>query len=170
MPEHVIDLMAVVPGMTLVDLGAGTGFFSKPLSEAAGPQGRVLALDPEENLVAFMNERAAREGLSNVEARVIPHDDPQLEDGSVDRILIVNTWHHISDRAEYSTKLLRALKAGGQIFIVDFEMDSPSGPPRQHRLEPEEILQDLRGGGLEARQMGDELPRQYVIVGSKGEG
>ncbi|MEM7585108.1 MAG: class I SAM-dependent methyltransferase, partial [Acidobacteriota bacterium] len=166
-PDEVVALLAIEPGMSVVDLGAGTGFFLKHLSQAAGADGVVQALDPEVEMVRYMSQRAEREGLANVEARQIPFDDPELAEGSVDRILIVNTWHHIEEREAYSQKLYDALEPGGRVFIVDFTRDSPSGPPVAARLLPDQVIAELTAGGLEARVVEETLPRQYVVVGRR---
>ncbi len=60
-PDHVVALMAIRPGMTVVDLGAGTGFFEPPLAAAVGAEGKVLALDVEPNMVEHL-KRASRRG------------------------------------------------------------------------------------------------------------
>ncbi len=166
-PEEIVELLGVEAGMTVVDLGAGTGYFLSYLSQAAGAGGRVLALDPEPDMIRFMHERAKRDGLTNVEPRRIPFDDPQLEPASVDRVLIVNTWHHIAERADYARKLLAALKPGGGVYVVDFTRDSPSGPPVEERLDPEQVITELTGGGLEAAAVEETLPRQYIVAGRR---
>jgi SAM-dependent methyltransferase len=163
-PDHVVTLMAIEPGMTVVDLGAGTGFFEPPLAQAVGPQGKVLALDVEPNMIEHLTSRARDAGLAQVEARVVAPDDPGLAAGSVDRILIVNTWHHIDDRGAYSAKLRDALRPGGAIYVVDFEKTSAKGPPAEHKLEPREVIAELEAGGLAAQQVEEDLPEQYVVV------
>ncbi len=168
-PAEVVALLGVEPGMTVVDLGAGTGYFLSYLSQATGAGGRVLALDPEPDMIRFMAERAKHESLANVEPHQIPFDDPELEVASVDRVLIVNTWHHIEKRADYAQKLLAALKPGGGVYIVDFTRDSPSGPPVEERLDPEQVIAELAGGGLEATTVEETLPRQYVVVGRRSD-
>ena len=167
-PESVMTLMGVEPGMTVADLGAGTGFFLGYLSKAVGAEGRVLALDVEQTLISHMTDRAQEAGWTNVETRHIPYDSPGLEPASVDRILIVNTWHHIDDRADYSAELLKALRPGGAVYVVDYTLESEDGPPKAHRLAPERVIAEMEGGGLEARMLEAELPRQYVIVGRAG--
>ncbi len=168
-PEEVVGLLEIAPGMTVVDLGAGTGYFLSYLSAATGGDGEVLALDPEVDMVRFMGERAEREELGNVEPKQIPFDDPQLAAASVDRVLIVNTWHHIQEREAYSRKLLGALKPGGRVYVVDFTQDSPSGPPVSERLLPEQVIAELASSGLEAEAIEETLPRQYVVVGRRAE-
>lgn len=165
-PEEVVRHMDIADGATVVDLGAGTGFFLPYLAEAAA-NGKVMGLDPEDNLVEHMRARVEEADLDHVEIRRIPFDDPQLAAGSVDRLLIVNTWHHIEQRGDYASKLLAALREDGKLYIVDFTKDSPSGPPKQHRLEPQEVIDELAAGGFEAEVIDETLPRQYIVVGRR---
>jgi len=151
--------------MAVADVGAGTGYFEKRLSKAVGPQGRVLAIDVEPDMVRYLGERAAKEGTKNVEPLLATADDPKL--APVDRVLIVDTWHHIPERGEYSKKLAAALKPGGFVLIVDFTMDSPKGPPKEHRIAPEQVIKELEQGGLHATIVPAGLSDQYVIKGAK---
>jgi SAM-dependent methyltransferase len=154
--------------MTVADVGAGTGYFLPHLSRAVGPGGHVLALDIEPDMVRFMKERAQREGLANVEPRVVALDDPQLPAGGVDRVLIVDTWHHIDGRAAYAARLRAGLRPGGAVYVVDFKLDAAHGPPREHRLTPEQVMAELRQGGLSAEIVPVSLPEQYIVVGRAG--
>ena len=164
-PAEVVALLALAPGQVVADLGAGTGYFEPYLSRAVGEEGHVLALDAEKNMVDYLAKRTEQAGLTNVEAREVPYDDPQLKDSSVDRILIVNTWHHIDARTAYAAKLQRALKPGGFVLIVDFTRASDIGPPLKHRLTPEQVAQELSAGGLQAEVAQEALPKQYVVIG-----
>lgn len=163
-PEGVIELLEITPGMTVADIGAGTGYFLPHLSRAAGPSGKVLALDIEPDMVRHMTERAARSGLDNVEARVVAPADPGLAPGSVDRILIVNTWHHIGGRERYAAKLRRALRPGGRIAIVEYTPDAPRGPPAKHRLAADIVIRELETAGLEAVPAREDLPYQHIVI------
>jgi len=164
-PEHVVALMEMAPGMTAADIGAGTGYFLPYLSKAVGPDGKVLGLDIEPNLVEHMKKRAAAEGLSNVEARVVQPDDPGLGAGSADRVLIVDTWHHLPDRVAYAKKIAAALAPGGRLYIVDFTLESERGPSPEHKLTPEAVIAELEAAGLAARALEEDLPDQYVVEG-----
>ncbi len=166
-PEIVVAAMQIAPGMTIADIGAGTGYFEPHLSRAVGPNGRVLALDTEPDMVRYLSERAAREQLANVDARKVAPDDPGLPVASVDRVLIVDTWHHIANRAAYASLLAAALKPGGEVIIVDFRRDAQRGPPPEHRIAPEEVARELSAGGLAAHVTDTGLPEQYVVVATR---
>jgi predicted methyltransferase len=166
-PELVVTAMEITPGMTVADIGAGTGYFEPHLSRAVGPKGRVLALDVEPDMVRYLSARAAREQLANVDARQVAPDDPALPAASVDRVLIVDTWHHIADRAAYASRLAAALTPGGEVIVVDFRPDAQRGPPPEHRIAPGEVANELAAGGLAARVTDIGLPEQYVVVGTR---
>jgi predicted methyltransferase len=96
---------------------------------------------------------------------MIASDDPALTPRSVDRILIVNTWHHISDRLAYAERLRAALGPGGQLLIVDFTSQSPHGPPPQMRLAGDSVRRELEAAGFETELMDEPLPYQYIVTG-----
>jgi len=164
-PNEVTARLELEPGMTVADIGAGTGYFEPYLSRGVGLGGKVLALDVEPDMVRYLGERAKREGLGNVTPKQVAFDDPGLAPESVDRILIVNTWHHIADRERYAAKLAAALAKGGRVVIVDYTKDSPSGPPLRERIPPEQVAKELAVGGLDPEIVVESLPRQYIVVG-----
>ena len=167
-PDHVAELLDITKGMTVADIGAGTGYFLGSLSAAVGPEGRALGLEIDEELVDHINQRAETEGWSNVSSVGISTDDPGLSKNPVDRVLIVNTWHHIGNRQSYSRKLNAGLKPGGAVYVVDFTPESPLGPPVELRLPSSVVIEEMTGGGLEAELItGEDLPYQYVVVGRR---
>jgi ubiquinone/menaquinone biosynthesis C-methylase UbiE len=166
-PDEIVKLLAIEPGMTVVDLGAGTGYFESRLATAVGPTGKVVALDPEANMVAFMRDRFEKAGVKNVEPRTCPLDSTGLQPASADRVLIVDTWHHIEKREAYAKHLASVLKNGGSVMIVDFTMEIEKGPPKELRIPPEKLVAELQAGGLEARVVDESLPDQLVVVGKK---
>lgn len=163
-PAEVIEHLHLQPGNTVVDLGAGTGYFAGWLSRAVGAGGKVLALDVEPNMIQFIEQRAREQGLANVSARVVAADDPGLAPGSVDRVLIVDTWHHIDDRSRYAAKLALALAPQAEIWIADFTAESDVGPPARYRVAAEQVVRELEGAGLHAELVaGEQLPKQYLV-------
>jgi predicted methyltransferase len=163
-PDEVVELMAIDRGMTVVDLGAGTGYFLSRLDAAVGESGRVLALDVDPELVSFMTDRAVRQGFEAVETREVAPDDPGLGERAVDRVLVVDTWHHLPDRVAYARRLAAALRPAGAVVVVDLELDAPIGPPRDHRLTAAEVIAELEAAGLVARVVDESLPYQYVVI------
>jgi SAM-dependent methyltransferase len=169
-PEEVIALLQALPGQVIADIGAGTGYFERYLSRAVGASGVVYALDTEATMVAYMEERARREAWPNVVVRQVAPGDPGLPANGVDRILIVDTWHHLPDRAAYAKAIAIALRPGGGVMIVDFTPDAPLGPPPAMRIPAEVVIQELKAAGLTATDFDETLPHQYVVVARKPTG
>jgi ubiquinone/menaquinone biosynthesis C-methylase UbiE len=162
-PDLVVAALELQPNMVVADIGAGTGYFEARLAAAVEPKGRVLALDAEPDMVRYLRERAIKENTPSVEAFVAAPDDPRLPDASVDRILIVNTWHHIEAREAYARKLAAALKPGGFVLVVDFTQETDKGPPRMNRIRAGQVMRELESAGLRATILALGLPDQYVI-------
>lgn len=164
-PNAVIEAMEIEAGMTVADLGTGTGYFIPHLAQAVGKPGRVLAVDIEPAMLNYVAEMAKTKELANVDTVRATPEDTQLEVSSVDRILTVNTWHHIPNRGAYAKHLARRLTEGGSVWVVDFEEEAPMGPPKRHRLAPQAVVDELEQGGFDAEVRDLGLPHQYVVVG-----
>jgi predicted methyltransferase len=163
-PDAIVQAMKIAPGMTACDIGAGTGYFEPYLSRAVGEKGVVLAVDIEPSMVRWLAERGAREHWSNVRAQAAEIADPKLPPRGVDRVLVVDTWHHLPERASYGAKVRAALAPGGTLTIVEYTEDAPEGPPKHHRIAPATLLGELRAAGFAAEVVDLALPYQYVVV------
>jgi ubiquinone/menaquinone biosynthesis C-methylase UbiE len=164
-PDAVLQALGVAPGMTVADLGAGTGYFSVHLAKAVGDTGKVLAIDVEPKLVDYMKDRAAKAHLAQMVAVLAETDDPKLPAHGVDLVLVVDTWHHIDDRLHYLAKLAAGLKPDGRVAVVDFKKgDFPVGPPDAHKLEAKAVAAEFVEAGWTQASHWDELHYQYVLV------
>jgi cyclopropane fatty-acyl-phospholipid synthase-like methyltransferase len=162
MPGRVIEALALGPGQSVADIGAGTGYFSVRLARSSASPA-VYAVDIEPSMVAYLKARAAKEGLKNLTAVQAAAGSANLP-SPVDTILIVDTYHHIPSRVAYFTALKSSLKPGGRIAVIDFRKDSPSGPPVEFRFTPEQISKELDAAGYTLVQQHEFLPRQLFLV------
>lgn len=164
-PATIVQALSLAPGMMVADVGAGTGYFEHALGTAVGPRGVVLAVEVEPNLVTHLRARAEREGTANVIPVLGSTTDPRLPAGRVDRILYVDTYHHLDDRVDYFRRLRAALAPRGRIVIVDWKKEEAAiGPPLEHRLAREQVLREMEGAGYRTLESGVDLPNQYVLV------
>jgi predicted methyltransferase len=166
-PEVVVAASGLTYGQVVADIGAGTGYFEVHLSHAVGASGKVLALDVNRNLVEHMKRRFHDARLNNVEARVLRHDDPGLEPGSVDRVLIVDLWHHLDHRVAYGRKLRAALRPEGRLLVIDRGADSSHPPPVGMRISVETVIGELEAAGFSTRILPQALPRQFIVEGAE---
>jgi predicted methyltransferase len=161
-PHEVIRALALKPDAAVADLGAGTGYFAARLANML-PKGTVYAVDIEPGMVKYLGERAQREKLANLKPVGGAPDDPRLP-AKVDLVLLVDVYHHIEARERYFRTLAASLKPGGRVAVIDFRLDSPSGPPKSARIAPERVKAELASAGYALVEEHGFLPRQYFLV------
>jgi ubiquinone/menaquinone biosynthesis C-methylase UbiE len=162
MPDRVIAALELKPGQVVADIGAGTGYFTVRLARSSAAP-KVLAADIETGMVDYIRQRAQKEGLTNVVAVKASPDRTNLPEPA-DVALIVDTYHHISDRVAYFTELKSLLKPGGRLAIVDFRKDSPEGPPAHFRFTADQISAELGKAGFKLQASHEFLPRQMYLI------
>jgi 2-polyprenyl-3-methyl-5-hydroxy-6-metoxy-1,4-benzoquinol methylase len=168
-PDEVIDLFGDVSYKKIMDLGAGSGYFTLRL---AAKGARVIAADVSEHFQETIKEKLENEDIAelsgHIELRKVEFNDPGLNKEEVDGILIVNTWHHIDNRRSYLQKALAGVKEGGKIIIVDFKLGVAGGPPDSHKIGMDEALNEIKGLDIkEVRTDTTLLERQYILIISK---
>lgn len=161
-PGEVIRALRLAPDAAVADVGSGTGYFAVRLGRAL-PKGRVYGADVSPDMVSFLNERAAREKLPNVSSHHAGDSSPNLP-APVDLVLLVDTYHHIGGRSAYFERLKARLKPGGSVAIIDFRLESPVGPPREHRIAPDRVIGEMERAGYRLAERHDFLPNQYFLV------
>jgi SAM-dependent methyltransferase len=161
-PHEVITALSPAPDSVVADIGSGTGYFAARLAHFV-PKGRVYGVDIEPDMVKYLRERAKREGLANLIPIAGRPDDANLPD-KVDLALVVDVYHHISDRESYFRKLRGSLRPGAHLAIIDFRQDSPSGPPKRERIPPAQVKAELDKAGYALAKEHDFLPNQFFLV------
>jgi predicted methyltransferase len=161
-PDEVVRALDLRDGRVVVDLGAGTGYFTRRFAEAVAPSGRAIALEIEASLVRSLVADAKRWALANYEARLVPTDDPMLRPASVDVIFVCDTYHHIRDRIAYFRNARQSLRPEGRLVIVDF-VRTPDNP--EHSIVKQDVIGELRQAGYRfANEFEFLLPKQYFLL------
>jgi len=168
-PDKVIAVFGDVNEQKIMDLGAGSGYFTLRL---AAKGAYVIAADVNDNFQEVIEEKLENEDLKeiskNIELRKVAYDDPNLGSAEVDGLLVVNTWHHIDNRRSYMKKAIKGVKDGGKIVIVDFKLGVPGGPPDSHRLGLDDAMNEIENLDFKEILVDTSLlERQYVIIGIK---
>src|SRR5690606_227615 len=160
-PREVIAALELTPSMRGADVGAGTGYFSARLAEAV-PEGLVWAIDTEPDMVVHLAMRARDAGLHHVVPVLAAPDEPRLPE-AVDRVLVVNTYHHIEERPAYFERLRAKLRPGGEVAIVDFHEASPFGPPAEFRFTEAQIVREMEEAGYVLKRSPRLLEHQHFL-------
>ena len=162
-PERVMQTLAIAPGQSIADLGAGGGYFTFHLADAVGPDGRVYALDVD----AGMNERlegiARERGASNVSVVLADFDDPKIPQ-PVDLIFTSNTYHHIEDRVAYFERAARYLRPSGRIAILEYKDQGLFHRIMGHATKASVIRSELDQAGYTLAAELDFIERQHFLI------
>lgn len=128
---QLIRALGITPGMSVADIGAGSGYHSLRLSSAVGPTGAVYAEDIVESFTSGLRREAARRGLDNVRIVVGKPDDPQLPAGGMDRAVMVHMYHEIESPYALLWNLAGDLKPGALVGVIDLDrrIENHGTPP-----------------------------------------
>jgi ubiquinone/menaquinone biosynthesis C-methylase UbiE len=119
--DEIVSACKIEPGMSVADVGAGTGLFTYLFSPAVGSEGRVYAVDIAKEFVESVEQRCKEAGLKNVLGVVCTPEDTNLPPNSVDRVFICDTYHHFEFPYKTMASIYRSLRPGGQVALIDFE-------------------------------------------------
>jgi ubiquinone/menaquinone biosynthesis C-methylase UbiE len=157
----ITSLLQLKPGMTAAEIGAGSGCIARLMASQVGPQGRVIAVEPDPAMVAYMNERARAEGLANFAATQGRATATGLDPQSVDAMAVVNALSAFERPAEMLQSMAAALKTGGVLLVVDFprvgEGATASG------LDVEEAEKLVSAAGFDRINESSIVPGQYAL-------
>jgi SAM-dependent methyltransferase len=117
--DRVMDILGIVKGKNVADIGAGSGWFTVRAARRVGPTGAVLAEDINPLAIEYIGKRISKENLSNVRTVLGTPDDPGLPSGSVNAVLMLKVYHEIAHPVPTMKILQRALRPGAKVGIID---------------------------------------------------
>jgi ubiquinone/menaquinone biosynthesis C-methylase UbiE len=123
-PTKNLEQFHIDPGMSVADLGSGTGFYSFLLADIVGPSGRVFSIDVQKELLNKLKNESVNRGLNNIETIWGDIDEPKgttLKDYSIDRALIVNVLFQLEKPENFISEIKRILNPkSGKILVIDW--------------------------------------------------
>lgn len=162
--EKVMNLLNISEGKTVADIGAGSGWFSVIAAKKVGQNGRIFAVDINEDSIKYINERKNKEKLENIEAILGTPVDPKLPADSVDAVLILKTYHEISEPVKLLININKSLKNDALIGIID-----RSGNGKDHGINKEIIIEEAKKAGLKLKEDYDFVKdgMDYLLIFKK---
>ncbi len=165
--DLLISRLPLTPDSVVADIGAGTGYFSFPVAERV-PEGRVLAVDIQPEMLAFIETRRQETGLANVEPVLGTIEDPNLPENAVDLIFIVDAYHEFSLPREMGEAMVRALVPGGKLVLIEYRAEDPGVAIKPlHKMTERQAKREMAAVGLEWLRTEDYLPQQHVLIFEK---
>ena len=166
--DKLLKALPIKPGMTVVDLGAGSGYFSFPMAKRVGPKGKVLAVDIQKEMLTIIRSRMKEQKVTNIEPIMGTIQDPKLPAGKVDLILMVDVYHEFSHPFEMTEAMVRSLRPGGLLVFVEYRLEDPAVPIKLvHKMTQKQVKREMSVHALRHVKTIDDLPWQHILLFEK---
>jgi precorrin-6B methylase 2 len=166
-PNQVVNALDLKPNDVVADIGAGTGYFSFRMAKKL-PLGKVLAVDIQPEMLDMVEFLQQENHISNVETVLGTVIDPNLPSESVDVALMVDAYHEFSHPYEMMQGVVKALKKGGRVVLVEYRRENPFIPIKAlHKMTQKQARKEMQAVGLQWLETKSFLPSQHVMVFEK---
>lgn len=163
-PAALVKALGIKPDAHVADIGAGTGYFTFRIAPEV-PEGRVLAVDIQPEMLARIEQRAQAEKLANVVPVLGTVTDPKLPPCSIDLALMVDAYHEFSHPFEMMTALRKALKPRGRVVLVEYRGEEPGIMiKRLHKMTEAQVKKEMARVGLRHKETHRVLPTQHIMI------
>jgi len=164
-PELLLSVLELKPGMTVADIGAGTGYYSWRMAQRVGAGGTVYAVDIQPEMIKLLEQQMSRRAAANVKAVLGTPTDPGLPPAGIDLALMVDVYHELEYPHEMLAAIVRALKPGGRLVFVEFRAGDASVPIKAlHTMTEAQVRKEAAVHALEWVKTARDLPWQNAIV------
>ena len=165
-PELLIEAMALKPGQVVADIGVGTGFHARRMAMQVGTEGLIYGVDIQPEMLDRLMKECAAEGIENVVPILGSGSDTNLPDGSLDWVLLVDTYHEFQ-RPEAMLDSIRAdLKPSGRVCLVEYRSEGNSALHihEDHRMSEDQMLREWEAAGFVLLEQVEHLPTQHLMI------
>lgn len=164
-PDKAIAALAIAPGATVADVGAGSGYMTVKLAAAVGTTGRVYATDVQPEMIEKLTARLKTSRIENVTPVLSAMDDPRLPEGALDLILMVDVYHELAAPQQMLQRMRRALKPSGRLVLLEYRKEDPSIPIRdEHKMSVADAKAEVEAEGYRLASVIETLPRQHILI------
>jgi ubiquinone/menaquinone biosynthesis C-methylase UbiE len=165
--KKIVAAAGVKKGESIADIGAGTGLYTFLFADAVGKKGKVMAVDISKAFLEHIKKQAKVKKRGNVVVVEGGNDSPNLQDASVDRIFICDTYHHFENPSALLKAMRRALKPSGELVLVEFireEGMSSDWTLKHVRAGEKQVVSEFESAGFSVVRRADFLKDNYILV------
>jgi SAM-dependent methyltransferase len=148
--DRVMDLLGITQGKNVVDIGAGSGWFTVRAARRVGPAGVVIAEDINPLAIEYIGQRILKENLPNVRTVLGSPDDPRVPSGSADAVLMLKVYHEIAHPVPTMKVMQRTLRPGAKVGIID-----RNGTGVDHGVKQAVVVREMAEAGYKLLQTYD---------------
>ena len=165
--DLLLKALALKSTDVVADIGAGTGFFTFQMAPKL-PKGKVMAVDIQPEMIAYLNDGKAKHKVTNVEPILSTESDPKLPANSIDMAIMIDAYHEFSYPREMIQHIADALKPGGRVVLVEYRAEDPNVPIKElHKLSVVQATKEMKAAGLKRLKNDDRLPQQHIMFFGK---
>jgi ubiquinone/menaquinone biosynthesis C-methylase UbiE len=166
--EGALDAIGLKPGMTVAEVGAGTGYVALRMAKRVGPGGKVYANDLQPEMLGLLRDNAAKAGITSVQTVLGSETDPKLPPGQIDLIILVDVYHEFSQPQKMLQGIRRALKPDGRLVQLEYRKEDPNVPILpDHKMSVAEAKTEVEAEGFKLQPVIETLPRQHILIYTK---
>ena len=166
-PARAVAALDFEPTDVVADIGAGSGYYTFRMAPMV-PEGEVIAVDIQPEMIAHVEARAEADEIGNVRTQLGTIEDICLPSESIDAALMVDAYHEFSHPYEMMTSIVRALRPGGRVILLEYRAEDPEVPiKRLHKMSEAQVIREMKAVGLEFAINHDFLPWQHFLVFEK---
>ncbi len=164
-PDLLLQLLPLKPGMVVADMGAGSGYYSRRIAPRLAPGGKVIAVDVQPEMITLLKKQIAEARVPNIDTLLATETECRLAPESIDLALFVDVYHELLYPIETIQCVKRALKAGGQIALVEYPAEDARAPIKsQHKMREAQIKKEAALLGLQWVRTISSLPWQHLVL------
>ncbi len=170
--SKMIDELKLQPGQVVADIGAGTGRLTLMMAEKVGNDGKVMAVDVQQEMLDLMSVKLKQRQIKNVELVKGTQKSPKLSEASLDLALFVDVYHEFAFPYEMLLEVSKAMKVGGRVVLIEFRMEDESVPIKLvHKMTEAQAKKELGlpEFHLKWKETIGTLPWQHILVFEKQE-
>ncbi len=165
--QALVDAIELRPADVVADIGVGTGYYAFRLAPKV-PQGKVLGVDIQQEMLDLLTAAAKQRGVTNVQAVLGTTSDPKLPKEGVDVALMVDSYHEFDQPREMMSAIVDALKPGGRVVLVEFRAEDPAVHiKRLHKMSEAQAVKEMTAAGLNHVETKAVLPQQHLMIFEK---
>ena len=162
-----LEKIALSPDDVVADIGAGTGYYTFRISQKV-PQGKVYAVEIQDEMIRYLNKRKQESGIENVEVIKGSNRSPNLPDNSVDLAIMVDVYHELEYPHEMLQAITKSLKNPGKLLLLEYRAEDPSIQIKPlHKMSVAQVNKELQANGFKLFYKGDFLPIQHFLLYEK---
>jgi SAM-dependent methyltransferase len=156
--SQVMDVLAIAPGKSVADIGAGSGWFTVRAAKRVANTGIVYAVDINSEAVQYIDERVKKEGLHNVRTILSKPDDPELPADAIDSVLLLKTYHEVANPVALLRHLCPSLRPGARMGIID-----RNGNGEDHGVQKNVVIREAGEAGYRLLEEHDNLVKDDKV-------